>query len=195
MKKIADYGPYEIYEYTAAEFLPEFKQRAPAFFEGAGMAFNWRTMIQGKELELYQKLQAAVEQNLFQLFLVARLGEEWAGWHYGTQESGETFFMISSVVYPDHRRKGLYTRLAEIVLEKVKEAGFQRIYSYHQASNNAIIIAKMRLGFTITGFEMHDTWGVGVRLTYLANPIRQEILKFRDGSKRPSEEVKKLLKI
>jgi L-amino acid N-acyltransferase YncA len=103
--------------------------------------------------------------------------------------------MCNSAVFPEHRKKGLYTALMKATLEVVTEMGFQRIYSRHTATNNAVIIPKLKAGFHMTHFELSDTFGVLVHLTYYPKDLRRKMLDYRAGQIKPDDEIRKLLKI
>jgi hypothetical protein len=77
----------------------------------------------------------------------------------------------------------------ELAMEHITDLGFQRIYSRHKMSNNAVIIPKLKAGFVITGFEVAMMYfGNLVELSYYTNPRRRELLEVRTGMRRPSEE-------
>lgn len=47
-------------------------------------------------------------------------------------------------------------------MDKIKELGFQVIYSRHVTTNSAIIIPKLKAGFVISAMELSDKFGVSV---------------------------------
>lgn len=120
---------------------------------------------------------------------------DFIGWSFGFQESIETYYMCNSAILPDHRRKGLYTKLVETTLEIVKEIGFQTIYSRHTTTNSAVIIPKLKAGFLITHFELSDKFGSLIHLTYFTKEVRRKILDYRAGQTKPDDEIKSLLGI
>ena len=75
------------------------------------------------------------------------------GWSYGYREGKSEFDMLNSGVAAAERRKGVYSQLvAGGALARQRE----RLRLRHVASrsdNWAVIIAKLRLGFQISGFE------------------------------------------
>ena len=103
--------------------------------------------------------------------------------------------MMNSVVFPDYRRRGHYTRLVQATIVEAKLAGFQVVTSNHVCTNNAVIIPKLKLDFKITGFEMSDEFGVIVKLTHFLNPTRSKAIEFRSGCQKPDAELKELFKI
>ena len=52
---------------------------------------------------------------------------------------------------------------------------FQRIFSRHVPSNNAVIIPKLRLGFMVSAFEYSEVYGPLVHLTYLVGAKRRDL--------------------
>lgn len=118
-----------------------------------------------------------------------------AGWMWGYQDSRESFYMVNSAVLPEHRGRGLYSRLLEVALGHLVEKGFQRIWSRHTTTNNAIIIPKLNRGFLITGSELSDVFGSLIHLTYFTNPIRRKTMDFRSGQLKPDDEIKKFFGI
>ena len=102
----------------------------------------------------------------------------------GWQEFDDRFYMAASVVDPAHRRRGLYRALAEAVVERARAAGYSQVWSRHVATNNPILIAKLKLGFRITGVELCAAHGVMVHLAYALDPAEAEALDVRAGLKK-----------
>jgi RimJ/RimL family protein N-acetyltransferase/GNAT superfamily N-acetyltransferase len=117
------------------------------------------------------------------------------GWTWGYQDSKESVYMVKPGILPEHRGKGLYSKLLQTTVEKLVQKGFQRIWSRHNCTNNEIIIPKLKHGFQITGSELSDVFGSLVHLTYFANPTRRKIMHFRSGHLSPDVEVKKVFKL
>jgi GNAT superfamily N-acetyltransferase len=120
-------------------------------------------------------------------------GEEFVGWHIGYQKDRETFYMQNSAVMPGHRRKGLYSALLANALERLRGKGFQVIYSRHNMTNNHVIIPKLMAGFLITSFELSDTFGSLIHLTYYSDPLRRKVQVYRAGDMFPDQEIRKAL--
>ena len=120
-------------------------------------------------------------------------GDEFDGWSYGCQESAETFYMINSAVFPAHRNRHVYSALLQEVIDIVKVEGFQVVYSRHVATNNAVLVPKLKAGFVITAFEVSDVYGVLVHLKWFSNPLRRKAIDFRAGRAAPDGELRRLL--
>ena len=109
------------------------------------------------------------------------------GWTYGYREGISQFCMLNSGVVSAERRKGVYTQLVQAVLTHARARGYTSVTSRHVASNAAVIIAKLRLGFQISGFEYSEVYGPLVRLTYLIGEARQKLYKTRAAPIRSAE--------
>jgi Acetyltransferase (GNAT) family len=116
-------------------------------------------------------------------------GDTLAGWHMGDQHNGTRFYMRNSAVLPEHRRQGLYSAMIRVVMKHLVELGFQNILSNHNATNNAVIIPKLKEGFVITGLNISDLFGTLVSLEYFANPMRRKVMDYRSGFIGPDEEI------
>jgi hypothetical protein len=81
------------------------------------------------------------------------------------------------------------------VLAEARKQGFQIVTSKHVATNNAVIIAKLKLGFKISGIDLSDEYGTLVKLTYYLNETRQSVAEFRAGQIKPTRKLKKIFKI
>ncbi|MBK6772549.1 MAG: hypothetical protein IPG78_10565 [Ignavibacteria bacterium] len=49
-----------------------------------------------------------------------------------------------TAIFKQHQNKGIYKSLLPKVLDILKEKGFQKVYSRHSATNNQIIIPKLK---------------------------------------------------
>ena len=182
---------YSIRELTAEQFGPPFARHVGAVFEGAH-AYSLDELLTEAE-------RAQVER------LERRLGDPWTlrlgafdredrfvGWTWGRQESRHAFHMVNSGVLPEHRRRGLYAALIDRCVAAALEQGFQLVYSRHCATNNAVIIPKLKAGFTISTMEIDDRHGVLVHLHRYANPERRRIMDYRSGRRGPDARIRKL---
>ena len=135
-------------------------------------------------------------QNQFRIYLGLYDKEDvFIGWSFGYQVDQMTYYMCNSAVLAEHRRQGLYTALMNTSLEILKGRGFQVIYSRHNATNNAVIIPKLKAGFIISNLEIDDVFGVMVTLKYYTNEKRRKIMDYRAGQLAPDQELKSLFKI
>ncbi len=99
-------------------------------------------------------------------------GEELAGYASGWFEVGGRFYVGSSAVHAAYRGRGIYTRLMREVEAIVRERGGIAISSQHVATNNAVLIAKLKLGYVVAGTEYVEQMGLLVRLVLHLAPAR-----------------------
>lgn len=103
------------------------------------------------------------------------------GWTYACPEGSGHLYMINSGVTGAERRQGIYSELARLVIEHAKSRGYVAILSRHAANNNAVIIAKLKLGFFVSGFEYSEVYGPLVRLTFLTGSLRRSLYQTRSA--------------
>lgn len=115
------------------------------------------------------------------LRLALRRDEALVGWSFGFADRADGFYMASSAVLDGHRRQGLYTALARATVALCRQAGFHFVHSRHVATNNPILVAKLRLGFRVTGFELTPDMGSLLALEYPLLPQREHALLARSG--------------
>jgi len=108
-------------------------------------------------------------------------GETLIGWTFASPEGTGLLYMINSGVTPAEQRKGIYSELSRLVIEHAKSRGYAAILSRHAANNNAVIVAKLKLGFFVSGFEYSEVYGPLVRLTYLLGDLRRNLYKTRSS--------------
>lgn len=121
--------------------------------------------------------------------------DELMGFSISYQMRNYELYTQTSVVLPEHRRKGIYTALTKMNLKLAGEKGYQMVTSNHVASNNSVIMAKLKLGFYISGFELVDDFGALVKLTHFLNEKRERMYHVRTSLKRPEQDLKDLLKL
>ena len=181
---------YEIRKMSKDDFFPLMKNLHEKVFS-EDLSYNPNSILNEHEKNRLAAL-AEYSKDRFELHLGVFKGEEFIGWHFGYQVNQWEFYMCNTGVLEEHRRNGIYTSLLEFVLSECKQAGFQEISSRHNASNNQVIIPKLKSGFVISSLEISDVFGTLVQLKYYTNPKRKEIIDFRTGQKAPSSAVKLL---
>jgi ribosomal protein S18 acetylase RimI-like enzyme len=185
---------YEIREMTEQEFSPLWKEHAQRIFDDNSQIFRVREFLSDQEKSKLKELWGNMGTP-YELRLGLFHNGEFAGWCAGHQESAEIYYMRNSAVLPEHRRKGLYTAMLKHSISALEAKGFQKIYSRHSATNNEIIIPKLKLGFTISGFEVTDMFGVLVQLVYFPKELRRKVMLYRVGDLKPDDEIRNCLKI
>lgn len=163
------------------------------------LIFPNRFDINVQEALLPKERQAAAELskefgNPYELRLGFFDGSAMIGWSYGVQMSSDTFRMVTTGLRPEYQRKGIYSAFLKHLAEHVRGRGFQVMFSRHYATDNQVIIPKLRFGFLISGFELTDEFGLLLRLSYIFNEKRRKILHVRSGLQQPDDEVKQLIR-
>lgn len=185
---------YSIREMTKEEFGPLWQTHSKTIFGENHIQFPAYQRVSEAERAAWDGLIEKMGPVNY-LRLGVFHGTDFVGWHIGLQESGEKFYMQNSAILPEHRKKGLYSALLAEVISRVQAMGFQIIYSRHNATNNAVIIPKLKAGFIINSMELSDRFGTLVHLSYFTNPLRRQIMEFRSGERRPDEEMRKALEL
>lgn len=143
----------------------------------------WRESLGGGDVEKVRSLSENIKGKYF-LRLALLKKDELIGWSVGWQDSIDdaTFYMAASLVLPAFRQNGYYSQLVGYALERTKERGFQSVSSRHVMTNNPVLIAKMKLGFMVSGFEVTPVHGALIRLAYHHSELRRAAARFRAGS-------------
>jgi hypothetical protein len=100
----------------------------------------------------------------------------------GEQKTDSLYRMGHSNVHRDFRRRGIYRMIAEATLRYTAALGFDTVVSEHSPCNNAILIAKLRVGFYIYALELDPRLGPCVVLRYFHNPEHRAAFELRCGS-------------
>lgn len=107
-------------------------------------------------------------------FFVFYDGDTVAGWSYGDMHDAETYFMSNSAILPDYRRQGIYSGFLSQFLNYLRELGYERVTSTHQPNNSAVIMAKLKAGFVLSGMILDERWSAQVQMTYHIYNDRRE---------------------
>lgn len=100
-------------------------------------------------------------------------GENVVGWSYGEMVDAETYFMTNSAILSDYRQRGLYSKFLPQLIAYLTTLGYERITSTHQMNNRAVLIAKMKAGFVMSGVVLDERWSAQVQLTYHVHEDRR----------------------
>lgn len=112
-------------------------------------------------------------------------GERFVGCSSGWFEFGGNFYIGVSAIAPEYRRQGIYTRMLNTIETAVRERGGLSISSQHVATNSAVLIAKLKLGYVIAGTEYSEQMGLLVRLVLQLTPERKALFAARTGTLKP----------
>ena len=107
----------------------------------------------------------------------------------GYQQKIDTYYMRNSVVKKEYRGLGIYTDYCKRLINYTKNLGMMHLIGIHHAYNNPILIAKLKLGFHITGFNTDISWGTMVTTSYFNNPEYETLFKYRVGHMSFSEKL------
>jgi ribosomal protein S18 acetylase RimI-like enzyme len=110
------------------------------------------------------------------------------GWSQGYRQGKAEFYMLNSGVASTERRTGVYSELVRGVLAHAESRGYAKAISRHAASNSAVLIAKLRLGFQVSGFEYSEVYGPLVQLTFIVSEARRRLYRVRSASIRTSSQ-------
>ena len=185
------FGRYTVREMETAEFSPLFRQYRPMVFKHT-LDFNIQEALSAEEKSATARLKERMGTP-FRLNLGIFHEQEFIGWSFGVQESAEKYYMVNTGIFPQHQNRGIYSALLPGILEIVKGEGFQIVYSRHVATNNKVLIPKLKAGFVISGVEISDIFGILVHLSYFFNPLRRKVLDVRAGQAIPDAEVKQYM--
>lgn len=122
----------------------------------------------GRSAYLREVHEATHRENV-----VFYVGEEPVGWSIGSMLDPGTFFMAYSGVLPGYRRRGIYLAFLGVFLAYLRELGYERVTSNHAANNRAILIAKLKAGFYVSGAILDERFGAQVGLVYLFHEDRR----------------------
>ncbi len=176
------------------EFMPLFQQHATSVF-AYDHSYDFDNVLTDHEKENVKELAKNI-LNPYKLYLGAfDEKDNFVGWSWGQQESRWAFHMVNSAVMKEHRRKGLYSALVKKALELLTKKGFQLIYSKHNATNNAVIIPKLKAGFVISNMGIDDKFGVLIHLHFYTNNDRRKIMDYRSGQMKPDQRIKDIFKM
>lgn len=186
------FGDYTYAILSGRTFAPLFEQYRPLVF---GQTFDYRPE------DTYSASEALAVRQLQQQISVRfrlRLGvyyrkRVFVGWTVGWQRDTDSFYMANTGILPAHQRRGIYTHLLPVLLGLVRAEGYQVVESRHTASNNRVIIPKLKAGFIVSGFEISDQFGALVWLRYYFNEGRRRMFDVRSGEHMPDEDMRKLL--
>ncbi|MCW3128336.1 MAG: hypothetical protein JWO03_3994 [Bacteroidetes bacterium] len=183
---------YYFREATPQEFGPFFTENRPKIFT-ENVTFTVEDWMDDDE-KLKQKELERMVKDRYQLRIFIMNGDEIVGWHMGRQVEAESYYMSNTGLFKEHQGKGIYTALLPKLLEIFRDKGFQKVSSRHLASNSAVIVPKLKAGFSITGFEVDERYGMLVLLTYIFNDKRRKAYEFRVGAVKADENINKFLR-
>jgi GNAT superfamily N-acetyltransferase len=186
-------GEYETRVLADDEFQALFREYRPRVF-GETFVYDPAVAMEADERAASARLRERLAAR-YRLNLGVYRGDEFVGWTFGLQESPlhDVYYMVNSAVLEPHRGRGIYSALIPRVVEAARREGFQIVRSRHAATNNRVLVPKLKAGFVITGMELSDVFGTLVHLSYFLNPTRRKVLDVRAGQSRPDADVRRVL--
>ncbi len=182
---------YTIKKLNQEEFTPLWDKYKDDVFQ-ADHSYSFWNLLNDEELAKADELRKHVSDKIEIYLAVFDPDDNFVGWSWGFQESSTSFYMANSAILPEHRRKGLYSRLLKQMVQEASTLGFQLIYSRHCATNNDVIIPKLKAGFLISKMELDDVFGVLVHLHFYPHKTRRKIMDYRCGQRAPDAEIKSI---
>ena len=165
---------------------PEFSQLSESIFPNPTLSSERFRQLAAEELGGRTRLKEMHSH------LMLRIGvfhsDTLIGWSVGWFEREGALYMANSGVLPEHRRKGLYSAMVHRCIKEGADGGAVVVRSRHVAVNSAVLIAKLKLGFIVTGGEYSEEYGYLVRMTYF---LRDERLKLFLSRSVPLARAKK----
>lgn len=162
--RVVEQFPEPAYAELVAEAFADYEASAPLAFVLADEA--------AARSGLAEPSTAALRIGAFR-------GDVLMGWTYARTEADGRLHMINSGVAAAVRRQGIYSELVRRVVEHARSHGYVAVVSRHAADNNAVIIAKLKQGFVVSGFEYSEVYGPLVRLTCLMGERRRNLYRER----------------
>lgn len=133
-------------------------------------------------------LKSLPHSSIYRLYILVYDKGEVIGWHIGYQKY-ELYYMMNTAIFEAQQGKGIYTKLLQEIISIVGQKGFLSITSRHIASNNKVLIPKLKAGFVITGMEIEMRFGVLLNLEYYFNKNLKDVYLMRTGALKPDDRM------
>lgn len=104
--------------------------------------------------------------------------DEAIGFSTGRMTGATEFMMNDTGILPAYQAKGIYSSFLKRYIPYLRDCGYERIVSYHSPTNRAVLIAKLKAGFNISGMALREHAGASVKLVYFLYEDR--LLAFED---------------
>jgi len=107
--------------------------------------------------------------------------QEIIGWSWGYYKDIDEFYMVNTGIFKAYQNQGIYSKFLKYFIENLRKENIQKITSTHHATNNQVIVPKLKAGFLITGLELNTRFGMMINLTYFFNKTQQKLINHRVG--------------
>lgn len=168
---------YSLRPATEDEFMSLYNERETQYFAGFERT-NFNVGLTDDDLtRIADRERAFAGGERTRWFIISN--DVVVGWALVQQVDSITLLMRNTAIDPEHRRRGIYAALLAFVVQHARDNGYQRITSTHSATNNAILIAKLKAGFVISGLHVDEKYGLMVHLTNYLYEQRRTIVERR----------------
>ena len=110
-------------------------------------------------------------------YFLFKKGKTIVGWSYGEMDDFETFYMRSTGLLPEYRKRMVYSEFLGQFVKYAHAMGYQRVSSHHHPDNLAVISVKLKSGFFVAGTENHERWGQLLKMVKILDPERDKFFK------------------
>lgn len=141
-----------------------------------------------KQSERWFKLPSERRKGKDYLVKLQRLGHQEAvifydkdeaiGFSAGRMTGASEFMMDDTGILPAYQAKGIYSAFLKRYIPYLRDCSYERIASYHSPTNRAVLIAKLKAGFNISGMALREHAGASVKMVYFLHEDR--LLAFED---------------
>lgn len=144
------------------------------------------TKLQEKNLKLLNESNPSHKDNIL---IRDKKTKQVIGLFHGYQKGVSSYYMQTTLIHRDFRRKGIYSSLLDRILIYTKALGFCRVLSNHSPCNNPVLIAKLKKDFKIISLDVDGESGVNIWLCYFHNQELKQAFEFRCGHVTFSEKL------
>lgn len=145
----------------------------PHIFPENAHTQRWFNLPEGRRDERKKQL-FALQRETHQDAVVFYAGDEAIGWSAGRMTGATEFMMDVTGIHPDWQGKGIYTAFLRAYVSYLRDVGYERVISYHSPTNRAVLIAKLKAGFVITGLTFREHAGPSVQMGYFLHEDRYQ---------------------
>ncbi len=143
----------------------------PVVFPESAYVQRWFSTPRERR-DAQKKALSALQRNTHQDAVIFYDEDMAIGWSAGRMTGSSEFMMDVTGVHPDYQGRGIYRAFLRLYLPYLRDVGYERVYSYHSPTNRAVLIAKLKAGFIISGTEFREVGGPSVKLTYFLHEDR-----------------------
>ena len=116
-------------------------------------------------------------------------GDKAVGYSAGRMTGSSEFMMDDTGILPEYQSKGIYSAFLKRHMPYLRDCGYERVVSYHSPTNRAVLIAKLKAGFNISGMQLREHAGASVKLVYFLHQDR--LLSFEDVHSLDADNTRK----